>query len=167
MNLSAIRLLVLDVDGVLTPGDVTFDDSRGRHMSFDVHDGVSIKLWQSAGYEAALLSGRRSTVVERRARELGITTLRQGVTKKDEGLAEILAQHKVAADATCYVGDDAPDVDCLKRCGFAVAVANAVPSAKRHADYVTRKRGGDGAVSEVIELILRKQRRWAELATRR
>lgn len=163
MNLGSINFLVLDVDGVLTAGDVTFDDKNGRLMSFDIHDGMAIKLWRRAGYAAAILSGRVSAIVDRRAGELGIEMVRQGIVEKGAELTQMLESMDAAPESTCYVGDDLPDVAAMCACGFRVAVANAVHGLKRHADYVTRRRGGCGAVAEVVELILRKQRRWAEL----
>ncbi len=162
MDFGDIRLLVLDVDGVLTPGDVVFDDNRVRVMSFDIHDGCAIKLWINAGHHVALLSGRRSTIVQCRAAELGIETIRQGIGDKAVGLKALLEEMNTVAKATCYVGDDLPDVPALSACGFGVAVKNAVPAVKRHSDYVTRRCGGSGAVAEVIELVLRKQGRWVE-----
>ncbi|MEE9293864.1 MAG: HAD hydrolase family protein [Phycisphaerae bacterium] len=167
MDLSEIRLLVLDVDGVLTPGDVSFDEDQNRLMRFDIHDGCALKLWHEAGYRSAILSGRRSTIVQRRALEMGISVIRQGVADKGEAFDMLLSECDTPAEATCFVGDDLPDLGPLDACGFAVAVANAVPAVKRVADYVALRGGGAGAVAEVIELILRKQGRWASVASKR
>ena len=159
MNLDSINLLVLDVDGVLTAGDVTFDDNDRRVMSFNIRDGLAIKHWKGAGHGVAILSGRNSPIVDRRAGELGIEMVRQGITDKRAELARMLEKLDAAAESTCYVGDDLPDVAAMCGCGFRVAVANAAHGLKRYADYVTQERGGCGAVAEVVELILAKQRR--------
>lgn len=161
MNLDSINLLVLDVDGVLTGGDVTFDDNNRRVMSFNIRDGQAIKHWKCTGHGVAILSGRDSPMVERRAVELGIEMVRQGITDKRPELTKMLEQLDVAPGSTCYVGDDLPDVAPMCACGFRVAVANAAHGLKRYADYVTHQCGGGGAVAEIVELILRKQRRWA------
>ena len=165
MNLDSIDLLVLDVDGVLTAGDVTFDDSDRRVMSFHIRDGLAIKRWQGAGHGVAILSGRDSRIVDRRAGELGIETVRQGVADKESELTRMLEQLGAAPQSTCYVGDDLPDIAPMCLCGFRVAVADAAHELKRHADYVTRHRGGGGAVAEVVELVMRKQRRRTNPAT--
>ncbi len=159
MNLGEIRLLVLDCDGVLTPGDVVYNDDQGRIMSFNIQDGHAIKRWIGAGHRVAILSGRRSMIVDRRAAELGIAVVRQGIGDKAAGLSTLLEELSVSADECCYAGDDLPDVPAVQACGFGVAVGNAAPGLKRVADYVTRRRGGAGAVAEVIELLLRRQKR--------
>jgi len=160
MNLRGIDTLILDVDGVLTPGDVTFADQGSRVMSFNIHDGLAIKRWQRAGHRVAILSGRVSPVVDRRAAELGIARVLQSVSDKDRAYVELLREFETMPDAVCCMGDDHPDIPVLRNCGFAVVVANAAPAVKRWADYVTRRPGGQGAVAEAIELVLRKQRRW-------
>ncbi len=163
MDLARISGLVLDVDGVLTRGDVTFDDRDGQQLSFNINDGAAIKLWERAGYRTAILSGRDNAIVSRRAKDLGISPVCQGQFDKRAAFANISDEFGVPESAICYVGDDVLDICVLDRCGFAVAVANAVPTVKRVVDYVTRRSGGGGAVAEAIELILRKQGRWTEL----
>ncbi len=165
MNFSLIQLLVLDVDGVLTPGDVTYDDGLARSMSFSIQDGVALKLWKQAGCRAAVLSGRETSIVVRRGAEVGIEIIRQGVRDKLAGLRALLDEVQAPFEAVCYVGDDLPDAPAVESVGFGVAVANAVPAVKRCSDFVTRRRGGDGAVAEVIEYLLRKQGRWATPAS--
>lgn len=163
MQIEKIKIMVLDVDGVLTPGDVTFDEGDGRVMSFDIQDGYAIKLWRGAGHRVAILSGRSSPIVDRRASELGIDLVYQGVADKHSAYRELLGRLEAGPAAACCMGDDLPDVGLLGDCGFAVAVANAVAAVKRCADYVTRRPGGRGAVAEVVELILRRQNRWRQL----
>ena len=160
MDIGAITVLILDVDGVLTPGDVTFDETLSRSMSFNIHDGCAIGVWRRVGHRLAILSGRRSPIVQERAAELGIDKIRQGVVDKGRELGTLLNEMGATEDSTCYIGDDLTDIEPIRRCGFGVAVADAVPTVKRWAQYVTRRDGGAGAVAEVIELILRKQQRW-------
>ncbi len=160
MDFQVIHCLVLDVDGVLTPGDVTFDDRDGRSMAFSIHDGQAMKIWQRAGGQIAIITGRSTPIVDRRAKELGIDAVYQGVSDKARTYQEFLTTRGYETRCVCCVGDDLPDVALFSRCGFAVAPANAVPTVKRFADFVTRRPGGQGAVAETIELILRKQRRW-------
>lgn len=167
MDLADIDTLVLDVDGVLTGGTVIYDDDQNRVMAFHIHDGSAVKRWRSAGRRVGLLSGRRSGIVRRRAVELGIDSVHQGVEDKGVGLGALLRSLGSTEAATCYVGDDLADVEPLRACGFGVAVANAVPTLKRCADYVTRHAGGAGAVAEVIELLLRAKDRRATPATKR
>ena len=161
MDLSAISVLMLDVDGVLTDGRVTLSEDGETASTFDVHDGCMIKLWQRAGGRVAILSGRSSPAVRRRAEELHIAVVRQGAADKSAAFEELLAELAVESSVVCYVGDDLPDLGPLGRCGFPVAVANGVGEVKRAARYVTARCGGHGAVAEVVELILRKQRRWS------
>lgn len=161
MDFAPIDLLILDVDGVLTSGQVTFGKEGHAERTFDVHDGCCLKLWHGCGRRSAILSGRRSGAVERRAEELGIGTVIQAVGDKLSAYQDILTGLGLGDEGVCYVGDDLPDLAPMGRCAFPVAVRNAVPAVKQAARYVTRRSGGEGAVAEVIELILRKQRRWS------
>lgn len=157
MNVPVIQLLVLDVDGVLTPGDVTYDETSQRVMSFHIHDGSAIKRWQSAGRHCAILSGRQSPIVDRRASELGIQHVMQGVACKEREWRGLLSRLELPAGSSCCIGDDVGDLDIVRHCGFGVAVANAVPELKRWAAYITRRPGGQGAVAEVAEWLLRHE----------
>jgi 3-deoxy-D-manno-octulosonate 8-phosphate phosphatase (KDO 8-P phosphatase) len=159
-----IRLLLLDVDGVLTDGCVVYDGQGRELKSFNIKDGHGIKLLQRAGLEVGILSGRRSAAVRLRARELGIGLLSQKVLDKAKGLEEILRRKKIAAEQICYVGDDLVDLPVFSRVGLAVAVADSVPEVRKKAHYVTRHTGGRGAVREICELILKAQGKW-ELVT--
>jgi 3-deoxy-D-manno-octulosonate 8-phosphate phosphatase (KDO 8-P phosphatase) len=163
---SAIELLLLDVDGVLTDGRIIYGDSGVEVKAFHVRDGSGLKLWQLAGKRAAVLTGRTSSVVEVRAAELGIAPVIQGAADKLAGFRAVLEAVTVTPEQVCYVGDDLPDVPVLRRCGLAVAVADACAEARAHAHYVTRTPGGCGAVREIIELILGCQGRWQELVQR-
>lgn len=158
MDLGKISVLVLDVDGVLTTGAIVYSESGTQIHSFHVQDGHALKLWRSAGGRIAILSGRASPVVERRAKELGVEAVVQGRDDKQAAFSELLERMNVTASQVCYVGDDLPDLGPMRDCGFRVAVANATPPIKQIADYVTRRSGGGGALVEVIDLLLRKQR---------
>ena len=155
-----IRLLLLDVDGVMTDGRLGFDGAGREFKSFYARDGIGIRLIQRAGLRVGILSGRRAKVVELRARELGIDLLRQKVQDKARGLKEILKKEKLRPDQICYVGDDLVDLPVLTRVGLAVAVADAAPEVKAVAHVLTRKPGGMGAVREVCEILLKAQGKW-------
>ena len=161
MNLASIALLILDVDGVLTDGSVVPGPDREWSKRFCAQDGCAIKLWQRRGGSVALLSGRADRVVEQRAADLQIQWVYTGISDKLKAYESILADGGFADSAVAYVGDDLPDLAPMTRCAFPVAVANAVPSVKRASAYVTRSAGGSGAVAEIVELLLRKQKRWS------
>jgi len=160
---AAIELLVMDVDGVLTDGRIVYSDRGEELKAFHVRDGSGIKLWLKQGKRAALLSGRKSPIVERRAAELGIGAVVQGADDKLPAFEALLRNQGVTAAQTAYVGDDLPDVPALRRSGLAVAVADACAEARAAAHYVTQQPGGCGAVRELIELVLRHQGRWLEI----
>jgi 3-deoxy-D-manno-octulosonate 8-phosphate phosphatase (KDO 8-P phosphatase) len=155
-----VELLVLDVDGVLTDGSIVYGDDGVEVKAFHVRDGSGLKLWQREGKRAAVISGRTSRAVEVRAAELGIDPVIQGTPDKLAAYRQLLAGAGLGPEQVCFVGDDLPDLPLLVNCGLAVAVADACPEVRAEAHYVTRARGGRGAVREVIELILRRQGRW-------
>jgi len=159
-KLKKIVLMVLDVDGVLTDGKIIIDDLGNESKHFHVRDGHGLKLLMRGGVDVALLTGRTSEVVNHRARELGITTVRQGAKDKAEELAEMLAEKHISHDHVAYMGDDVVDVPAFRMVGFSVAVADAPDYVKTHADYITEKEGGDGAVREICELILKARGTW-------
>ncbi len=161
-----VKLLILDVDGVMTDGRIIIDDAGLESKQFDVRDGHGLKMLMRCGVGVVLLTGRRSRVVEHRAADLGITEVYQGVWNKAEAFAGILESSRLSREETAYVGDDVVDIPLLKQVGFSVAVADAVPEARNIADYVTKNTGGRGAVREVCEIILKAQGRWAEVAER-
>jgi len=161
-----IRLLILDVDGVLTDGRIIMNDNGQEIKHFDVKDGHGIKIMMRHGIDVVFLTGRRSEVVEHRARDLGVGEVHQGIWNKVEAFEEILRRRNLDRDHVAYVGDDVVDIALLKRVGFSVAVADASEDVKKTADYVTKKSGGRGAVREVCEIILKAQEKWDEVATR-
>jgi 3-deoxy-D-manno-octulosonate 8-phosphate phosphatase (KDO 8-P phosphatase) len=161
-----IALLVVDVDGVLTDGSIVYADRGEEIKAFHVRDGSGLKIWMTLGKKTAIITGRQSPLVERRAAELGFTAVVQGAANKLAAFSRILAEQNIAAAEAAYVGDDVPDLPVLGQCGLAVAVADACPEARALAHYVTRAPGGRGAVRETIELVLRAQGRWQEAVAR-
>jgi 3-deoxy-D-manno-octulosonate 8-phosphate phosphatase (KDO 8-P phosphatase) len=160
-----IRVLLTDVDGVLTDGHVWLlsrrDGTASELKGFSAYDGAGLKLARAAGLRTGLITGRESTAVAQRARECEIEFVYQHRATKLGSLEEILQITGADLSEVCYVGDDLPDLPVLERVGLAVAVANAVPEVKRAAHFVTSRSGGDGAVREVIELIVKAQGKWA------
>lgn len=157
---AAIRLLVLDVDGVLTDGRLYFGENGNELKTFDTQDGHGIKMLQQAGIPCAIITGRNTQLVARRAKNLGIAHLLQGREDKLVALRELIATLGISLDAVAYVGDDWPDLPAIMSAGFGVAVANAHPELRQRADYTTQFAGGRGAVREVCDLILRAQDRY-------
>jgi len=149
-----VRMLIVDVDGVLTDGRIIYGSGGLELKAFDAQDGLGLKLARRIGLVTAIVTGRTSEAVERRARELEIGEVRQGASNKLGVYEELLGRYAFSDEAVAYVGDDLEDLPVLRRVGFAVAVANAVLEVKREADYVTLREGGRGAVRELVELIL-------------
>jgi 3-deoxy-D-manno-octulosonate 8-phosphate phosphatase (KDO 8-P phosphatase) len=160
--LQRIRLLLCDVDGVLTDGSV-FIGGEEEIKQFNIRDGLGLVKLRGAGLKVGWVSGRPSAATARRARELKIDFLGQEKGSKVCVVERLLAQTGFRWDEVCYVGDDIVDLGVLKRAGVAVAVADGVAEAQAAADYVTRASGGHGAVREVVELILKAQDRWSRL----
>lgn len=149
-----IRLLVLDVDGVLTDGRLYLSSAGEELKVFHVRDGSGLVAVQRAGITVAIISGRDCAAVSRRAAELGIRHVRQGVSDKGAELDRLLAELSVEAAGIACVGDDTPDLPMLRRAGLAVAVADAHPTLREAAHWITRAPGGRGAVREVCDLLL-------------
>ncbi len=152
-----VRLMAFDVDGVLTDGALYLADSGEELKRFHTLDGLGMKLLAGAGIELALITGRNSRVVAKRAAELGIAHLFQGAADKLEVLERLRARLGLAFGACGYMGDDLPDLPLLARCGFAATVPEAPDAVRARAHYVTRRSGGGGAVREVCEVILAAQ----------
>lgn len=155
------------MDGVLTPGDLMYGAGGEEIKRFYVLDGGAIRRWRDAGHHAAIISGRNSSAVSRRAADLGVSFVRQGVADKVEPLLEACKVLGVAPDATAVVGDDLLDIPMMRLCAMPVAVANAVPAVKRLAQFVTRRAGGDGAVLEAVERLMRLNRKGFQASGRR
>ena len=164
--LSGIRMLLTDVDGVLTDGRIHFDSQGQELKSFHVHDGAGIVYWHRAGGISGFLSGRGGKVVEQRARELGVHEVYLGRLDKERAFEEILARQKLTPLQVAYIGDDLLDLPVLTRAGFAASVPDARPEVQSRVHYITKSQGGFGAVRDVIEFLLRAQGRFDELVAR-
>lgn len=153
----AIKLAVFDVDGVLTDGRLYFLEDGSEFKSFSTLDGQGIKMLMAAGVQTAIISGRKTALVERRAQNLGIPHVYQGREDKLVVLDALLAQLNLSYAQVAYLGDDLPDLPVIRRVGLGMAVANAASFVREHAHGITRARGGDGAAREFCELILQAQ----------
>lgn len=162
-NLADIQLLALDVDGVLTDGTIIINGDGSEGKFFNLLDGHGIRMWRRAGLKVAFLSGRFSEATKCRAEQLDVDYCVQDCFEKLPVLKKLLEQTGLSASRTAYIGDDLLDLPVIRYVGFGAAVANAVDEVKDMADYVTTRRGGEGAVREVIEYILKKSGRWQEL----
>jgi 3-deoxy-D-manno-octulosonate 8-phosphate phosphatase (KDO 8-P phosphatase) len=160
-----VKILALDVDGVLTDGRLFYHDDATESKAFDVRDGHGTKMLKQAGIETVLISGRSCPSVDKRAADLGITEVVQGVRDKVPTLEKLLSERHLKLDEVAYVGDDVVDLTVMNRVGFAVAVADASEYLIDVAHYVTLAPGGRGAVREVAELILGVQGSWGKVAS--
>jgi len=165
-RLRRVRLVIFDVDGVLTDGAILLTDDGREMKRFNVHDGTGINYLQRAGLPVGILSGRRSRAVNRRARELDIKLVLQDCKVKEDGLDRILRRTGARVEEICYVGDDLPDVPVMRRVGLAVAPADAGPEVRAIAHWVTRARGGAGVAREVAERVLKAQKKWGGVIER-
>ncbi len=163
---AGIELLLLDVDGVLTDGSVVYTDAGAELKRFHVRDGSGLKLWHDAGKRSAIVSGRKSVAVDRRAAELGVSLVFQGRSEKLPAFESVLAETGLRPEQVCAIGDDLPDMPVLRRAGLAVAVADACPEVRSLAHYVTAVPGGHGAVRDAIEWLLKLQGSWDDLIGR-
>lgn len=152
-----IKLVIFDVDGVLTDGRVYMSESGHEHKAFHIHDGLGMKMLLQAGIEIAIITSRSSQLVAKRMQELGVKHVYQGQKNKVYAYSELLKKLNLSEQQVAYVGDDLPDLTLIRRSGFGIAVANAVPWVREQADWVTTQQGGQGAVREVCELILQAQ----------
>jgi 3-deoxy-D-manno-octulosonate 8-phosphate phosphatase (KDO 8-P phosphatase) len=156
-----INVLVLDVDGVLTDGTISFSTIAHHEIkTFHVHDGLGISLWQQAGNHVIFISGRNAECVSIRAKELGVKFVYQGSKDKIADLHKALSKIGSTMEQTCFVGDDLGDLSIMQFAGHAIAVENAVPEVKEVADFITTNRGGHGAVREAIEYLMRASGTW-------
>ena len=158
-----IKLLLVDCDGVLTDGRLWLTPEGDEQKAFHARDGQGISVWHRAGYQSGIISGRASGAVERRAHELKMKYVHQYAKNTVVALEEIIDEAGVTVDECCFIGDDLGDIAVMRRVGLAVAVADAAEETKAAAHYVSKLKGGKGAVREVVELILKAQKRWDEL----
>ncbi len=160
---SDVELIVLDVDGVLTPGSVLILDNGSLMYHFNVYDGAGIKYWIRLGGKVAIITGRESRAVKIRARELGIELVYQNAKRKIEAYRDCLEKLQMDPTRVCCVGDDLPDLPLMLNCGYPAAVANAIDEVKRYARFITVREGGNGAVRELVEHLLNAQGKWEDL----
>jgi 3-deoxy-D-manno-octulosonate 8-phosphate phosphatase (KDO 8-P phosphatase) len=158
-----IRLILSDVDGVLTDGGIVFDNQGIETKRFNVRDGLGIRLWQKAGYRFGLITHRSSHIVKMRVAELGIEVVRQGIDDKLSAMKGILSELRLTPAQTCYIGDDLPDLPVVGAVGLGVAVADACSELREAAHYTTVLGGGAGAIRETVELVLHAQGRWEDI----
>ncbi|HXX54265.1 MAG TPA: HAD-IIIA family hydrolase [Thermodesulfovibrionales bacterium] len=158
-----IVLLILDVDGVLTDGSIILDNEGNELKIFNVRDGHGIKMLVRAGVRVALITGRHSKVVERRALELGITEVYQRCHIKTVAFDHVIEKYGIAEKQVAYMGDDIVDIPIFKRVGIAIAVRDATDEARDHATLVTENRGGRGAVREVCDFLLKAKGLWQSM----
>ena len=150
-----IKVFITDVDGILTDGSIFLGNNGEEFKAFNSQDGMGIKLAQREGIETAIITGRESRIVERRANELDISEVYQGIDDKVNVLKELMEKYEVDYNQIAYIGDDLNDLPVLKKVGLSFTAANGVDQVKKIADYITEKSGGRGAVREAIDLILR------------
>ncbi|MEW6410272.1 MAG: HAD-IIIA family hydrolase [Nitrospirota bacterium] len=158
-----IKLLILDVDGVMTDGGIILDNNGNEFKRFHVRDGHGIKMAQRVGIIIAFLTGRESNVVSRRASELGVTDIFQGRKEKIISYRELLNRYNLKDEEVAFIGDDVIDIPIMRCAGLSIAVSDAEEDVIKIADWVTKRAGGRGAVREAIEFILKSQGKWKEL----
>jgi 3-deoxy-D-manno-octulosonate 8-phosphate phosphatase (KDO 8-P phosphatase) len=164
-RLAAVQLLLLDCDGVLTDGGVTWSDDGVELKTFHIRDGLGIRGWQRAGGRTGIITGRSSRIVERRAAELGIEFVRQGVDDKFAVAESIIKECGLSWEQTAFMGDDLPDLPVVTRCGVGAAVADACVELRAAAAVVTSLPGGRGAVRELVERMLRARGGWDRIVS--
>ncbi len=152
-----IRLLLLDVDGVLTDRKIYFTDTGHEYKAFNLHDGLGIKLLIRSGVEVGIVTSRQSSIVQKRMQELGVKYVYQGQSDKNIALEHITQTLKLSLSQVAYAGDDLPDLPVIRKVGLGIAVADATKFVRHHADYCTQLVGGQGAVREICELIMQSQ----------
>ena len=158
-----IKLLLLDVDGVLTDGRIIYDSRGHESKFFDVHDGLGVYVLRKAGIKTMLITAKGSKAIKPRARDMRVEAVFENISPKSSILDKILKKYNLKADEICFVGDDLVDLGLMKVVGLPVAVFNAAPEIKQAASYITVRQGGRGAVREVAELILKSQGKWEEV----
>ena len=164
--LKNIRLLLVDVDGVMTDGRIIFDGNGLETKFFNVKDGHGIKMLQRHGVEIGIITGRTSVVVDIRARELGINIVYQGALRKLESYDDVKLKTGLSDSQIAYIGDDIIDVPVMRRVAFSAAPSDALPEVRELADYVTACEGGRGAVREVCDMIIKGRGEWDEVVAR-
>ncbi len=161
-----IKVLILDVDGVLTDGRIIYGDAGDELKCFDVQDGLGIYLLSRAGIKTVIITAKRSPVVRRRAKDSFVAKVYQGAIDKWKVYQKVRRKFRVSDEEVCFIGDDLLDLPILVRAGFSVSVPNAVDEIRTRSHYITQRQGGRGAVREVVDLILRSQGQYEALLSR-
>lgn len=161
-RISGIRMILSDVDGVLTNGAITFNNQGIESKTFHARDGLGIKLWQQTGCPFGIITARSSHIVKVRMNELGVEIVRQGSKNKLTVASKLVEEHGIELEEVCYIGDDLTDLPLLKKVGLAASIADGVEEVRNVAHLVTDASGGSGAVRELIETILKAQHKWNE-----
>lgn len=156
-----IKLIAMDVDGVLTQGEITYTSSGDEIKSFCIKDGPALKAARLAGLHVAVITGRKSAALERRIKELGIENLDMACRDKGASILDLLGRLGLRREEAAFIGDDLIDIPAFRKCGYRIAVGDACEDLKAEADFVTEAFGGRGAVREAIEMILKAQGKWA------
>ncbi len=159
---SKIKLLLLDVDGVMTDGRIIMNDCGEDAKAFNVKDGLGLKMLMSSGLEVVIVTGRRSQALAHRSKELGIEEVYQGVEDKNTVCQQLKKTKDLKKEQVCSLGDDIPDLAMFTESGLSIAVADAVKEVREAADFITKSNGGFGAVREACELILKCQGKWRD-----
>ena len=162
-RMQSIQLILSDVDGVLTDGGIEFDNQGIETKKFHVRDGMGIKLWHRAGHKFGIITARSSHIVKLRMAELGVEIVRQGFDDKLPVGIRIMEELGLSPAEVCYIGDDLTDLRLLQHVGLAASVSDGVPEVGAAAHITTRSAGGQGAIRELVEVILKSQNRWAEI----
>lgn len=161
-KVASIRAIISDVDGVMTDGRITYDSAGNETKQFHARDGLAIKLWMKSGFRFGILTARNSPIVQRRADELGIECVMQGFEQKWSAAEGAMADWKVTPEQVCYIGDDLPDLAVMRRIGLSVAPADAAADVREVADWTLESLGGQGAIRELVERMMRDQGHWRE-----
>ena len=162
-----IKMILSDVDGVLTDGSITIDNAGIESKTFHVRDGHAIRVWCKAGFQFGLLTARNSQIVKIRAAELGITLVRQGFSEKLPAAKEMIEQSGLDLSEVCYIGDDLPDLPVMYAVGLAATTADGANEVRQAANWVMTAPGGRGAVRELIERLLKAKGRWDDFVPNR
>ncbi len=160
-RLLRIKLLAMDVDGVLTKGDIIYEDDGAEYKVFNIMDGLGITIAGHAGLLVAIVTGRKSGAVARRAKELKVNVLFDGCQDKGSAIRSLRERFNLSSDEIAFVGDDINDIPAFRESGLRIAVSNASDDLKAHADIITNRSGGNGAIREVIEMLLKAQGKWS------
>ena len=161
-----IQMILSDVDGVLTDGGVVFNNDGIETKKFHIRDGLGIKLWMRAGFQFGIITARTSHIVKVRTSELGVDLVRQGFEEKRSVAKDIANEFQLGMEQLCFIGDDLTDIPVINAVGLGIAVADAAEEVKQAATYCTNLGGGQGAVREAIEMILKAKHRWQDVIQR-